>query len=413
MVFIGPQASGKSTVAKAVYFFKSIREDVIKFLLGFLEKKAKLTLIPPINTLSMNLGGKFIDLFGGEMLTNDANLNFEYKTAYSISVNKNITSKNPVIFGSEIHNGIQELVGKCRQFIGKQEKISNGFPTQTEKLIKEAELEAFKEELVNDVNQLFGEVEEPLFIPAGRAVLTNLMNQLPFFEEGSKIDLLTREFAKQVLSVRPYFDKKNGVLTYENAAKLKREVNSEFVNAAKEKAQNILRGEYRQENDQERIYFSSDKYVNLGQASSGQQESLWILMLLFIRILDKSKIFVVIEEPEAHLFPEAQKEMVELIALCCNAQSENKALITTHSPYILTSLNNLLYAYEVGKNDPKGTKKVVETLFWLDPARVAAYYVEKGYLEPIMNDGLIQAERIDEISNKINMQFDQLFEFEK
>ena len=411
MVFIGPQARGKSTVAKAMYFFKIIREETLKFLLGQLEKQTKSSIL---TTLSLDLILKdiFIDLFGTRILKDDTYLNFEYKSEYSISVIQNNAWKVHVFFEEKMRASILALINKCEKFAAQNMKAANGFPTQTERLIKEAELNAFKEQLINDVNYLFDNEEETLFIPAGRAVLTSLLEQLPFFETGSKIDLLTRGFAKQVLSVRPYFDKKNGVLVYENAAKLKKEINSEFVNAAKEKAQNILRGEYRRENDEERIYFSSDQFVSLGHASSGQQESLWILMLILIRILDRSKVFMVVEEPEAHLFPEAQKEMVELIALFCNAQIENKALITTHSPYILTALNNLLYAFEVGKNDLKGAEKVVGKPFWLDPARVAAYYVENGRLEPIMSDGLIQAERIDEISTKINTQLDQLYDLQ-
>ncbi len=33
IVFIGPQASGKSTIAKAVYFFRSLRDDLFRHLL--------------------------------------------------------------------------------------------------------------------------------------------------------------------------------------------------------------------------------------------------------------------------------------------------------------------------------------------------------------------------------------------
>ena len=50
---------------------------------------------------------------------------------------------------------------------------------------------------------------------------------------------------------------------------------------------------------------------------------------------------------------------------------------------------------------------------WLNPDRVAAYYVDKGTVESIMEDGLIEAEKIDEISTIINTKFDELFHFDK
>ncbi len=49
--------------------------------------------------------------------------------------------------------------------------------------------------------------------------------------------------------------------------------------------------------------------------SSGQQEVLWILMLAFATILEKNKSFIIIEEPEAHLFPIAQKDVMSLVSL--------------------------------------------------------------------------------------------------
>ena len=52
---------------------------------------------------------------------------------------------------------------------------------------------------------------------------------------------------------------------------------------------------------------------------------------------------------QAHLFPIAQKDVVSLISLMLNS-TDSKAIITTHSPYILTSLNILLYSDKVEKN---------------------------------------------------------------
>ena len=413
MVFIGPQASGKSTVAKMVYFFKSVREDVLKYLLGLLEKKSSRTFPAAINVLTVGLEDKFNELLSSKMLQDDTQIDFEYKTDHSISVKKSslsFSSKVSISLKGRMHTGIQALITKCEKFAVQKGKSSNKFPTQTERIIKEADLESFKEGLANEINIFFGEEEEPLFIPAGRAVLTSLVEHLPFFETGSKMDLLTKDFAKKVLFVRPYFDKKNGELVYENAARLGKNASPEFVKAAQSKIQSILKGEYRRENDEERIYFSQNRYVSIGHASSGQQESLWILMLIFIRILDKSKVFVVVEEPEAHLFPDAQKEIVELIALLCNAQPGNKALITTHSPYILYAVNNFLMAQKVlaaGRSLPPEIPP--ETA--LRPEQVAAYrFSSDGKVYDIMDAevGLIDEDELDRTADELGVTFSSL-----
>jgi predicted ATPase len=113
----------------------------------------------------------------------------------------------------------------------------------------------------------------------------------------------------------------------------------------------IRKGEYRfnADLDKERTYFKNNHYVKLQYASSGQEESVWILLLIFRYILDETSVFMVFEEPEAHLYPETQSDIVELIGLLANLY-HNPIIKTTHSPYILSAFNNLSYAYQVAKN---------------------------------------------------------------
>ena len=151
-------------------------------------------------------------------------------------------------------------------------------------------------------------------------------------------------------------------------------------------------------------------------ASSGQQEVLWILNLLFRWMLRNSKsIFVVIEEPEAHLFTDAQKEIMDFIALFVNSK-DNQVLITTHSPYILTSANNLLYASKVGiKTDE--VNKIIPKEKWIDPANFGVFMVDdkdNDYVRSIIDDELqeIAAEKIDRISKKIRSDYANIYNLE-
>jgi predicted ATPase len=90
--------------------------------------------------------------------------------------------------------------------------------------------------------------------------------------------------------------------------------------------------------------------VPIAKASSGQQEIVYVLMLLdklgkFRYSYGKNQSLF-IEEPSAHLFPLEQKQTIELITRIFTSLKEEKnparIFITTHSPYVLNSINNIL-----------------------------------------------------------------------
>ena len=131
--------------------------------------------------------------------------------------------------------------------------------------------------------------------------------------------------------------------------------------------------------------------------------------MLFYYMLGDKKTYFIIEEPESHLFPEAQKAITELISIAKN--DRNKVLITTHSPYILGSINNLLYANKVAGSI--GTEKVEDIV----PARMrlsyevlGAYYLESGKINNILDAEYqdIDHEVIDGVSTVINEVYEKL-----
>jgi hypothetical protein len=119
----------------------------------------------------------------------------------------------------------------------------------------------------------------------------------------------------------------------------------------------------------------------------------------------------IIEEPESHLFPQTQKAMVDLIALVAN--QGHSVLVTTHSPYVLGTLNNLLYAASFKGNKKRNqAAEVISDLLWIENGGFNAWFVKDGRLEDCMDGdmNLIQNEKIDEISDVINQEYDRLFE---
>lgn len=134
-----------------------------------------------------------------------------------------------------------------------------------------------------------------------------------------------------------------------------------------------------------------------------------------------ARISIFIEEPELNLFPNAQKALVEHLVYSCfepPKQDKNKTIhiaFSTHSPYMLSSLNCLLLAYEIATKTPNLKEKVesiIPSKFWLDRDKFDAFKVENGEVRSIISDEthLILAENIDEVSEEIGETFDKLLE---
>lgn len=83
-----------------------------------------------------------------------------------------------------------------------------------------------------------------------------------------------------------------------------------------------------------------------------------------------------LEEPEENIFPSTQYQLVKWIAQQINASPESSISITTHSPYILSSINNLLQASDVA-NTAK-TDKILGAGVAIDYDSVSVYAIENG-----------------------------------
>jgi len=162
-----------------------------------------------------------------------------------------------------------------------------------------------------------------------------------------------------------------------------------------------------------------DKKIPLQEAASGIQSLIPLYVVLEKQTSsgDLEGIFL-IEEPETNLFPVVQHELVKYITLKC-LKFDDSFLLTTHSPYILSSLNNLMYAYQVGTKHKNEVSKIIEEKYWINPSEVNAYMLnfneeENGtVLESITDkEGLIKVNKIDGISKALNDEFNKIMNIE-
>ena len=86
--------------------------------------------------------------------------------------------------------------------------------------------------------------------------------------------------------------------------------------------------------------------IRFEQASSGMQSIIPLWAVFLYGIKNHSLGTAIIEEPELNLFPTLQVDLVNNLVAQLN-QTKANLLITTHSPYILSVLDNLIYANDV------------------------------------------------------------------
>ena len=88
--------------------------------------------------------------------------------------------------------------------------------------------------------------------------------------------------------------------------------------------------------------------------------------------------------------------------------------MTTHSPYVLGTLNNLLFADQTPAHLFSQADKLIPQQLWIRRDTFDAWFVKNGTIENCMDDeiGQIQNERIDEISKTINTDIDALLEIQ-
>lgn len=171
---------------------------------------------------------------------------------------------------------------------------------------------------------------------------------------------------------------------------------------------------YSFQGNEDRIILENGKSIHLVESSSGIQSITPLSVVVEAAGRENGKHLFIIEEPELNLYPTTQKALVEYLIEKCT-QGDNRLIITTHSPYILTALNNCIQAKNVVNMHPESAEeveKLVPSRYHLDYEDIIAYHVAGGTAKPIMNEEskMIDANAIDDVSEQLGSVFDQLLD---
>lgn len=404
MVFIGPQASGKSTIAKAIYFFKWLREDIFKQIASDKDLE-KIDGYKPYYSDTYCVKIIKISFFNYYKNYNLQSSCIEYKfnNIHWIKIEINKNEKVAITVSHELEKVINEVKKLLSEYHTKTaSKLEQN--SEENRISEQIRIQETYHKSAKILDDVFGKTQSNSYTPASRSFLSYIR------PNNNDLDIPSFTYLETVSNAKVRFSR--GIEHYLDLAGW---YPPTMISLAKKLIGNVLGGDYRYDSadNTEKIVLKSGQKINLKLASSGQQEAIWIMLLTLEKLVSKSVGFSAIEEPEAHLYPEAQRDIVQLIALLTN-QNSNQVLITTHSPYILSAINNLMYAYQMGQTKPTETGSLIPSSLWLKPSDVSAYFVNNGTIKNIIDDELklIKVESIDSASAIINEEYDKLFELE-
>jgi AAA15 family ATPase/GTPase len=393
-ILTGPQASGKSITAKLFYFFKRSFTWMMEFDLEHLEN----------DTYQSFLESKFYELFPEECWgEGDFSLKYTYGNNEVQVERKNNEFK--IAYGDSLKK-VVDLWKDSRQEMYKESKKETATMKTMSVMLHNAD-HAIYDFYKNNKSPLLS--QSHYFVIAGRSFFSYLQNNifslLSLNHQVSPLDPLTTEFGRIYEITRNF---------YSHSHKEKRFVNQDIILQLQNE---ILHGNYITKKGKGYLEHDDGRVVELSKASSGQQEALPLITSLFYfnSIEGSEGITVYIEEPEAHLFPSSQKSIVQLIALIANKQDVHiQFVITTHSPYILASFNNLIQAEEILSEKPDKEEDIEKAITpkcaFMKYEDVTAYSMSDGEIQSIMDDEmrLISTSFLDEISNEISKEFGDL-----
>ena len=359
-VLIGPQASGKSVVARLIYFFNEYLANFdITAISNNEHKKA----------YDKRKRGEFYEIFppyswqeGGFTITyfNDSHwiivLSLENSAAIEIKTS------------SSVAGHFRYLKGAFKKFIDSNEaenslpRIRAGF--------------AFREFLATSASAQY---ESALFVPAARSFYATIRDEIfSILALDEKIDHIILQFGEFYETAKTRALRIGQYKRYANYFK------------------RIVKGTFERANGQDWLVMDHGR-IEMSRASSGQQEA--VPLLFAILDFPRKGRTLIIEEPEAHLFPEAQVEVLRFMIRQLGMRGGN-IMFTTHSPYLLSALNNHILEHEKGKRGG------------IPLSQVRAYSIYEGISESLIDEemGLVSAEYIDSVSEKIAERFVALTE---
>ncbi len=363
-VFIGPQGTGKSTLAKLI----AIGGDTRTF---------------PGNVADVLLGKYGLDSF------TSTNSQFNYhNTSYDILFEKERENITPKINGDE--NLMYDVI--ARRYRDAEEQLSKGLVKQRSVFDEKQNIlknwEESKASFVSLLNKIL--TNPSSYIPAERTLISLLSyNIWGIISSGTDLPDMVTQFG----------------YSFEKSRNHMKRLEIPYLEIF-----------YSLEGGEDYVYNDESGHAVLSRSASGYQSIIPLLLVVEHQRQESQRRFI-IEEPELNLYPTAQKDLIYSLMSGLQPDVEYKDaewVITTHSPYVLSSFNTLMLAYKVAQRSDElraEVEKIIPARCWINPDEFAAYYVDKGIVRSIISEktGMIADNELDDVSDDLADEQNKLF----
>lgn len=376
--YIGHTSSGKSTVAKLLTIFNNASFWILKE--GHFEGFCKLLEKYNINfEFSSDTLIKYTnDKYHWEISLNKFHTN--YKDSDLLEMAKTSDSYDFILKFIEKKEGeasFVELIKSLKDFVQNSNIIKND--SSFKDFIKSLLIESIYEACI------------PVYIPAERLLITTFSNSIfSLLKAGASIPDCIKDFGS----------------LYEKARSQYKNIDIDILN---------IKVSF--DNQGDKVYLvNENKELQLSQTSSGIQ-SIIPLWTVFNQYAERNKKqMLVIEEPELNLFPITQHLLVDWLMSKMRKNKEGSIVITTHSPYVLSVIDNLILAQEIilkGKNRSiyAQIKQLIPSMGLIKFDDVSSYFFNAdGTVSDIRDEELKStgAEHLDDASNDLGQIFNEL-----
>ena len=362
-IFIGPQGSGKSTVAKVL----TICRDLSWYL---------------------------------QILDHNDNIREPFK---KFCINEYF--KDNTYLKYQNSSGSLDVIYQNGEFRLDTKEVSLQQAKEVLSLRIYAENQSMLEKIgIKNLDQKIDEKYKPLL-----RANTRMMLYIP--AERNLAGVMSKSLASMILSKIPIYD---ALIEYMSVfEKSKYDFADYYVPS--------LNVTYSINNGQEKVWIGEGdnrrEPLPLQSCSSGLQSVLPLLMSIDYSLKAGCFDTFAIEEPEQNLYPFNQRELVYRLVEICNNKKTKGMVLTTHSPYILSCMNVVLLAGLIKNNNAE--QEVVDNIVgknhYLNISDVAVYRLnpaEEKFCVDLKDSktGLIGVNALDLVSEYIGDDYDRLLQ---